>query len=138
MSGGRLFLDTAFVQALLDRRDQYHARAQAIRPRLDSAIEIWITEALLIEIGNALSVLNRSAASEFIEMCYETTNISVVQVDTALLIRSLQLYQSRLDKTWGLTDCISFVMMREHGLTEALTSDSHFVQAGFRALMLEE
>jgi uncharacterized protein len=42
---------------------------------------------------------------------------------------------SRRDKEWSLTDCISFVVMKERGLTEALTADHHFEQAGFKALL---
>ena len=55
MSRERLFLDTVFVQALLNRRDQYHAQAMTLLPRVRSAIEVWATEAVLVEIGNALS-----------------------------------------------------------------------------------
>jgi uncharacterized protein len=47
------------------------------------------------------------------------------------------IYNSRSDKDWGLTDCTSFVVMSERNLTEALTTDSHFQQAGFRALLIE-
>jgi predicted nucleic acid-binding protein len=47
------------------------------------------------------------------------------------------LYKSHQDKAWGLVDCISFVVMREAGVNQALTFDQHFVQAGFQALMLE-
>lgn len=49
----------------------------------------------------------------------------------------MQLYQSRLDKTWDLTDCISFIVMQDQGLIDAVTVDKHFVQVGFRALLLE-
>jgi uncharacterized protein len=45
--------------------------------------------------------------------------------------RGTDLYNARSDKGWSLTDCISFEVMREHGLTEALTADHHFTQAGF-------
>jgi uncharacterized protein len=58
-------------------------------------------------------------------------------VDTPLLNRALQLYSERPDKTWGLTDCISFIVMWDRGLTDAVTADMHFVQAGFRALLRE-
>jgi len=46
------------------------------------------------------------------------------------------LYQNRPDKNWSLTDCISFVVMQEHGITEALTADRHFEQAGFVPLLV--
>jgi hypothetical protein len=136
MSTERLFLDTAFVQALLNRRDQYHAQARALLPRLRSAREIWVTEAVLVEIGNALSSVDRHAAVRFIEECYQTANIHVVSVDTWLLMRALRLYRDRPDKGWGLTDCISFVIMQDQSLTEAMTTDEHFRQAGFQILMV--
>ncbi|NEO77925.1 PIN domain-containing protein [Moorena sp. SIO4G3] len=137
MIGERLFLDTAFIQALLNKRDQYHHKALELLPRLKNAKEVWVTEAVLTEVGNALSAVNRVIAVQFIQQCYETKNIYVVSVDTPLLQRALQLYYDRSDKSWGLTDCISFAVMKEQGLTDALTTDKHFVQAGYRALMLD-
>ncbi len=137
MSDERFFLDTVFVQALLNRRDQYHAQALAFAPRLRAAAEVWVTEAILIEIGNALSTTSRAGAAEFIRRCCQTPHILVVPVDTALLRRALELYEARDDKGWGLTDCISSVVMREQGLSDAVTADAHFQQAEFRALLLE-
>lgn len=138
MNGDRLFLDTTFVQALLDRRDPLNGRARSFSPRLDPPSRLVVTEAVLVEVGNALSAYLRPAAVEFLDGCYAAENVRVVPVDTPLLSRALRLYESRPDKMWGLTDCISFVVMAEQGLTEALTADRHFVQAGFRALLLEE
>ncbi len=137
MSSERLLLDAVFVQALLNQRDQYHSQAKAFLPRVRAAREVWVTEAILIEVGNALSAVNRMAAVQFIEQCYRTPNLRVVTVDTLLLSRALQLYRERPDKTWGLTDCISFVVMQSQGLTDAVTADVHFIQAGYRALLLE-
>ncbi len=65
MSKDRFFLDTAFVQALLNHRDQYHEQAKVLFPRVRTAAEIWTTEAVLIEIGNALSGFDRQAAVQF-------------------------------------------------------------------------
>jgi predicted nucleic acid-binding protein len=135
MTGERLFLDTAFVQALLNRHDQYHDQAKGLLPRVRAAAQVWTTEAILVEIGNALSAFNRQAAVQFIEQCYHTPNMHVVSVDTSLLLRALRLYHSRSDKTWGLTDCISFVTMQERDLSHALTSDRHFEQAGFQNVL---
>jgi len=137
MRGDRLFLDTAFIQALLNPRDDFHNRAKTLLPRIRTAKEVWITEAIFVEVGNALSAFNRSGAVQFIQQCDRTENIKVVSVHTELLIQSLALYQSRSDKTWGLTDCISFTVMQQQNLIDAVTSDRHFIQAGFRALMLE-
>ena len=93
---------------------------------------------MLVEVGNALSAFDRVAASIFIGQCYQTANMRVVTIDTALLHEALALYRSRSDKQWGLTDCISFVAMQRHNLTDAVTADEHFVQAGFRALLHDE
>jgi uncharacterized protein len=137
MTRDRLFLDTAFIQALLNPRDKYHRSAKQLFPRIRAATEVWITEAIFAEVGNALSGVNRNGAVQFIQQCYRTENIRVVSVDTELLIQALALYRSRPDKTWGLTDCISFVVMQQQNLIDAVTADRHFLQAGFRALMLE-
>jgi hypothetical protein len=137
MTDERLFLDAVFIQVLLNRRDQYHLQARSLLPRIRNPREVWITEAVLIEVGNALSALNRQVAIQFIQQCYQTANMRVVTVDTQLLNRALQLYQARPDKTWGLTDCISFAVMQEQDLIIAATADQHFLQAGYRALLLE-
>jgi predicted nucleic acid-binding protein len=55
--------------------------------------------------------------------------------DANLFDRGVELYDARPDKHWSLTDCISFVAMQDHGISEALTGDRHFEQAGFVALM---
>ena len=93
---------------------------------------------MLIEVGNLLhSVQHRQRAAEFIDACYGTTNVTIVSVDTELLRKAVDIYRLHKDKDWGLTDCISFVVMKERGLIIAMTADAHFQQAGFRALILE-
>ncbi len=134
MTAERLFLDTVFIQALLNRRDKFHQWAVALLPRLSAATEVWITEAILVEVGNALAAIDRAAVVAFCQQCYTTDNIRVVSVDADLMQLALHFYESRGDKTWGLTDCISFVVMQEAQLTLAATADHHFEQAGFRIL----
>ena len=63
--------------------------------------------------------------------------IQVVPATAPLFDAGLALHAQRSDKSWSLTDCISFVVMAEHGITDALTGDHHFEQAGFRALLKE-
>lgn len=135
MNKERIFLDTVFVQAMLNRRDQYHAKAKALLNRVRTASEIWVTEVVLVEIGNALASINRKGAADFIRSCYKTPNVKVVMVETSLLKRALELYNSRPDKEWGLTDCISFVVMKEQSISLALSTDIHFRQAGFKPLL---
>jgi predicted nucleic acid-binding protein len=136
MSKERLFLDTAFIQAVLNKQDQYHAQALKLLPNVKNAVEVWTTEAVLMEVGNALSTFNRQKAANFIKQCYQTQNMRVVNISSQLFHQGLTLYESRLDKNWGLVDCISFVVMEQQHLTDALTSDRHFIQAGFQALLV--
>src|SRR5262249_13982627 len=137
MNGERLLLDTGFIQAVLSSKDKYHRKAISLMPRIRAATEVWVTEAGLIESANTLSSLNRLGVEKFIRNCFRTANIRVIPVDTSRFVRGLDLYRARSDKEWSLTDCISFHVMEKHGLADAVTADVHFVQAGFRALMLD-
>jgi uncharacterized protein len=134
----RVLIDTFYVQAVLNPDDAYHARALALAPRVAAATETVVTEAVLIEIGDALSDKDRTAAADFIRACYVTPNMTVVPVSTELLTRALARYESRPDKTWGLTDCVSFVVMEDRGLSLVATGDRHFRQAGFDALLASD
>ena len=138
MNINRFFMDTAYVLALLNQNDRFHEQAKAILPKIRIADEVCITETVVIEIGNSLARSNRSLAVSFIESLYSTCNVNVLPVDSALLRSAIDFYQKRDDKEWGLTDCISFIVMEEQGLRNALTSDEHFQQAGFRALLRED
>ena len=59
----------------------------------------------------------------------------IVPANTETFEKGVDLYHARPDKQWSLTDCISFTVMAEEGITEALTGDRHFEQAGFKALL---
>ena len=135
MTRERFLLDTMFIQAFLNSRDPYHQVALAFLPRIRKAKEVWVTEAILVEVGNALGAINRTIAAQFITECYQTSNMRVVSVSTQLLNQARDLYASRADKTWGLTDCVSFVVMEQQGLTDAVTADRHFTQAGYKAIL---
>ena len=136
MNDEQRFIDTGFWLALIDPGDQYHGRALAISRTTTG--RFLTTEAVLVEIGNALARERwRSRAAALLAEIYATPTIEVVPVSSDLLRGALDLYGARTDKEWGLTDCISFVVMQERGITEALAADQHFVQAGFRALLRE-
>ena len=130
------FLDTVHVLALVNPRDAWHARAvSASRHTPDRLVT---TEAVLIEVADALSEpAHRDWALQAIDDLRADPQVTCVAVDSKLFARGLELYRQRSDKSWSLTDCISFVVMGDHGLDEALTADQHFEQAGFRALLRE-
>ncbi len=96
------------------------------------------TRAVLLEIGNALSKQRyRHAAIRLLDALEADLRVEIIPLSEQLYTRALQLYCERPDKEWGLTDCISFLIMQDLGLTEALTTDEHFQQAGFRVLLRE-
>ncbi len=135
MSSDRFFMDTAFVLAMLNPKDTFHNAALELLQRVRTAREIWLHDGILIEVANGLSGKYRQSAVDFIERAYKTANTKVVSLERKLVKRSFKLYRERDDKEWGLTDCISFTLMNDHDLQEALTSDHHFEQAGFRLLL---
>jgi predicted nucleic acid-binding protein len=65
----------------------------------------------------------------------ESLSVEIVRIDQALLRQALSDYAKYADKSWGLVDCASFIVMRKRGITEAFTSDIHFEQAGFSRLL---
>jgi hypothetical protein len=134
-----LFLDTSFGLALVLRDDRHHDVAQRVAEEIErSRTPIVTTSGVILELGNALSRLHlRSIGEGLVRDLQADTRIEVAIIDRPLLNIGFEMYRQFTDKEWGLTDCISFVVMQERGITEALTADRHFVQAGFRALLLE-
>ena len=95
------------------------------------------TEAVLLEWLNALSdVSTRQIAAESYLRVRADGRIEVVSLQAELMGSAIQLYRSRPDKGWSLTDCLSFLVMERRCLTEALTTDHDFEQAGLKAMML--
>jgi predicted nucleic acid-binding protein len=130
------FADTSFWVALVDRRDAYHAKALEWSLKISGSI--LTTEAMLIETANTFSKPNwRDKVIALINHIMARADIEVVPSSSPTWGRGWKLFGDRLDKSWSLTDCISFDVMQERGLTEALAADSHFRQAGFSALLLD-
>ena len=99
---------------------------------------LW-SRLVLFEIGNALSKKRyRKAAVRLLTALENDPTVEIAGISDDLYRRGLSLFQTRLDKEWGLVDCVSFSLMAELDLSEALTADNHFEQAGFRALLREQ
>lgn len=132
-----VFLDTSFAIALSSVTDQNHARAVELANQIESnSTHLVTTQAILLEIGNALSRQRyRASAIELLESLETDSNIEVVLLTSDLYRFAFNLFKKREDKEWGLVDCISFIVMQDRGITDALTADTHFQQAGFRALL---
>jgi predicted nucleic acid-binding protein len=133
----RVLLDRSYAIALLSPADLYHASALEIERVLrETRTSYFITRAVMLEIGNGLAApSSRQHAVRFLALISNDPQAQIVEVTEGSYDRALALYQRRIDKAWGLVDCLSFVTMTELGLGDALTTDRNFEQAGFRAVL---
>ena len=139
MPRNELFLDASYLIALSAPNDQHHARARALAQRMKTApVTMVTTRAVVLELGNSLARHRyRQRTATLLQTLESDPDVQIVPLSEPLFQAGTQLFQNRTDKEWELTDCISFVVMREWNLTEVLTADAHFEQAGFRALLRE-
>jgi len=128
------FADTSFWIALIDNRDQFHHKA--IERSLSLSGSIVTTEAVIFETANIFSRPDwRSKAIALINHIRFRPDVEVV---CKTWLSAWDLFCSRSDKSWSLTDCVSFQVMKEREIIDALTSDAHFRQAGFHSLLLDD
>lgn len=134
-----VFLDTAYLNARVNSRDQWYDTAERWEQRIVAErLKLVTTEFVLVEFAVSLATVQfRAVATEVIAILRSSLTTEIIPTSTTLFDAGLDLYARRSDKDWGLTDCMSFVVMYERGLYSALTTDDHFRQAGFRALLLE-
>jgi predicted nucleic acid-binding protein len=130
-----IFLDTGYLIALLSKRDMRHNDAIA-------AASVYIgrfvtTDLVLTELANSLSLPSyRSSVVAAIKRIRLDTDTEVVSFTPEGMDKALELFGSRRDKSWGLTDCFSFVVMKDKHIRQALTFDNHFRQAGFETPLM--
>jgi hypothetical protein len=129
----RLFIDTAYLLALFNQQDEWHDRALAWAGTIQG--RLWTTDYILLELADALAARARAQAIAVLNELQQAKKLTLIRQSRRLFDRGLELYRQRRDKEWSLTDCISFVVMTDKRLQDALTSDHHFEQAGFRALL---
>ena len=130
----KIFVDTLFIVALINKRDQYHQKALQLSEQYKNH-PLITTDAVFLEFGNALSSNYKKEAAKLIEQFLASDEIDVIRLTPELFDESLRLYKKHQDKSWGLVDCFSFVVMNQHKISQALTFDQHFIQAGFQALI---
>jgi uncharacterized protein len=128
-----LFLDTGYIIALVNAKDQHHASAIALADRYDG-FPILTTSAILLEIGNALSRNHKPEAEQVLRHLLTDENTTIIHLTAEALTLAFARYQQYPDKQWGLVDCFSFITMEQYQIRQALTFDRHFTQAGFEVL----
>lgn len=129
-----VFADTFYWVALANRNDASHQNATEFARR--SSSQLLTTEWVLTEVADGFaSARHRYLIQQMRALWRSDHALTIVEANHDLFERGLDMFGIRPDKEWSLTDCISFVVMQEHGLTEALTADHHFEQAGFVRLL---
>jgi uncharacterized protein len=128
---GQYFVDSWFLVALFDARDDHHRRAESVDRRLRNATLVThdgvLTEFLAFVADEGPKVRDRAVRIVRDLMAQHV----VVPFDRSLFLRALDRYEQRLDKEFSLVDCTSMVLMEERGIRHVLTNDHHFTQAGF-------
>jgi len=128
------FVDTHYLLALVNTKDKHHG--MAVQHSLSGVDKLLTSTWVLVEFADALSSVNsRIRAARFLHGFQARPFVEVVPPTREQFVRALELYEQRADKDWSLTDCMSFLIMESREITEALTADRHFEQAGFRALL---
>jgi uncharacterized protein len=128
------FADSFVFLAMLNRQDRKHAAAVAA---LNNSRDPLVTTTwVLTELVDGLCAVKSRAAFVALEAKPRSDpRVTIIPPEQSLYDAGLELYRQRTDKDWSLTDCISFLVMRQRGIAEAWTGDRHFEQAGFVALL---
>lgn len=132
-----VFLDTNGWLSLLNSGDVGHQVADSIwRDMIRRGARLIVTDWVVAETGNGSArSRTRHRFVDAVQATLKHPRVELVIVDEALLQRALQHFARHADKSWGLVDCASFIVMRDRGISEAFTSDQHFEQAGFVRLL---
>jgi uncharacterized protein len=132
-----VFVDTSWLVALIDQRDQHQEAALELATALAREdASLLSTDAVVLELCNyfARSPL-RAQAISWVEEVRGAPGWEIVPVEPALLRRAESRYRRHQDKSWSLTDCLGMELMRARKVTEAATTDAGFREAGFRILL---
>jgi predicted nucleic acid-binding protein len=129
-----MLLDTSGLLCLFDRRDFRHADATTFYDSAPARLTHNYVFAEFVALALARGA-PRTASLEFVADLQDDAEIEVVWVDQSLHREALGLLRQRPDKDWSLCDAVSILLMHRRGLADALTTDHHFEQAGFRRLL---
>jgi uncharacterized protein len=130
--GAGVFVDTGYLIALEDADDGNHPAAVQHREGLREMPLMTTTSYVVDEVVTFFNVRGQHGkAVELGEMLLSSPSVKMIHVGEHLLGRGLDLLRARPDKRYSLTDCVSFVVMRERGISTAFAFDRHFEQEGF-------
>jgi predicted nucleic acid-binding protein len=130
-----MLLDTSGLHAIIDRSDDFHEDSKAYFGAAGRQLTHSYVVAEVVALGRARN-LDGTAVLAFVVGLLADPDTEVVWVGESLNAEALRLLEDRPDKEYSLCDAVSFVLMRRGRLTEALTTDKHFEQEGFRRLLV--
>src|SRR5262245_36390036 len=128
------FIDTSGWGAWADRHDRFHPLAvQLVDDVWRNGGRLITTNWVLDELTALLTSPIRMSKPQQIQLMSDIRHdpgVVVITIDSTIESNGWTLWESRPDKDWTLTDCMSFQVMHQHGFQEAITGDHHFEQAG--------
>ena len=134
----KVFVDTSGWASFFIKTDRHHEKAfELMKSWQQQKRRVVTTNYVLSELVALFtrSRVRRVKALDYIKKICSDTLIEIIHVDQALDKEAWRLLENRLDKEWSLVDAVSFRVMENHGMTEALTADHHFEQAHFIQLL---
>ena len=130
----KVFADTSYWIALLNKNDQYHSSALALDSKLHD-VEIVTSDMVLVEILNCFSrkgPFMRKLIAKYIDQLLSATKYSIIEQSREQFVDALKIYSRYSDKDWGFVDCASYRIMHDNHIIDVLTHDRHFRQMGFQ------
>jgi predicted nucleic acid-binding protein len=134
---GAVFVDSFAWIAAINKSDNYHEISlRILEELLNRQAKLVTTNYVVVETINALSKVEfRRTVIEFIDKLGKSPRVQIVKITDEIYNNAWTLYQQRMDKDWGITDCTSFEVMRMFNIERAFTSDKHFEQAGYSLMV---
>lgn len=137
MAAADVFMDTSGFLALWDASDEHHPAAARLQSALARKARRFVTSDYIIDETATLLLVrhSRAASIDFLESIENTSAIRVEWIGPDRFPTICGFFKRHADKEWSFTDCSSFVLMRQLAIRDAFTTDRHFRQAGFNALL---
>jgi len=132
-----IFVDSFAWIAAINKSDNYHEISlRILEELLNKQAKLITTNYVVVETINALSKVKfRKTVIEFIDKLRKSPSIQIVKITDEIYNNAWTLYQQRMDKDWGITDCTSFEVMQMFNIRKAFISDKHFEQAGYSLMV---
>ena len=137
MAGREVFVDTSGLYALVDKSDTHHRQArEVVEKLLRAGRRLVVTDYVVTEAVNLANARSGSRVAVRVpDLVEQSAGIRIEWIESARFDKTKAFFRKHADHSYSFTDCSSFVIMRELRLTEALTTDRHFVEVGLRTLL---